>query len=56
MNLASGLMRAVLFFAMVVAVCGLQGVQAAPAVDPSRVVVMISVDGLAAFYRDDPRA
>src|SRR5258707_13600007 len=31
-------------------------IAAAPAVDPDRIVVLMSVDGLANFYMDDPAA
>jgi predicted AlkP superfamily pyrophosphatase or phosphodiesterase len=52
---ATAITRRAFRFAIAILI-GLSGMRLATAADAQRTVVMVSVDGLAAFYRDDPRA
>ncbi len=55
MFLANAMMRR-MFRVAVTVLIGLPAARSATAADTQRTVVMVSVDGLAAFYRDDPQA
>ena len=55
MFLANAMTRRVFRVAVMILI-GLSAAHWTTAADAQRTVVMVSVDGLAAFYRDDPRA